>query len=205
MVCQCDFFTGATITDRTVAEELISGFQAKYLLADRGYDTDATIRFALQAGMTPVMPPKKNRKFCATTISMLTSCDISSRMLLGSSRNARHCKGTAQLKKLLTQLSVMSMLARGRMGIAVWLIILLPSLQTLGDVNKKNRRIELGLIILVPSLAALYKARYFDAQKLAYSVLTTLFRYSLNSTPISLCFSATSTQAFMMPSLLPMS
>ncbi len=54
MVCRCNFFTGA--------EELISGFQAKYLLANRGYDTDAIIRSALQAGMTPVIPPKKNRK-----------------------------------------------------------------------------------------------------------------------------------------------
>ncbi len=40
------FFTGATIADRTVAEKLISDFQAKYLLANRGYDTDAIIRCA---------------------------------------------------------------------------------------------------------------------------------------------------------------
>ena len=33
----------------------------EYLLADRGYDTDAIIQHALQAEMTPVIPPKKNR------------------------------------------------------------------------------------------------------------------------------------------------
>ena len=37
-------------------------FQAEYLLADRGYDTGAIIQHVLQAGMTPVIPLKKNRK-----------------------------------------------------------------------------------------------------------------------------------------------
>ena len=54
--------TDATIADRTVAEKLISGFQVKYLLADRGYNTDAIVSSALQAGIIPVIPPKKNRK-----------------------------------------------------------------------------------------------------------------------------------------------
>ncbi len=61
MVCRCDFFTGVTIADRTVAEKLISGFRAKYLLADRGYDTDAIIRCELQAGMLPAIPSKNDR------------------------------------------------------------------------------------------------------------------------------------------------
>ena len=56
------FVTDATVADCSVAETLIADFQAEYLLADRAYDTDAIIERALQAGMTPVIPPKKNRK-----------------------------------------------------------------------------------------------------------------------------------------------
>ena len=56
------FVTDATVADCSIAEKLIAEFQAEYLLADRGYDTDAIIQLALQAGMTPVIPPKKNRK-----------------------------------------------------------------------------------------------------------------------------------------------
>lgn len=41
---------------------MIEGFQAEYLLADRGYDTDAIILKAADEGMTPVIPPNKNRK-----------------------------------------------------------------------------------------------------------------------------------------------
>lgn len=40
MVCRCDsFITSGTTADCTVAAQLIEGFQAEYLLADRGYDT----------------------------------------------------------------------------------------------------------------------------------------------------------------------
>ena len=42
--------------------ELIEGFDADYLLADRGYDTDRVIEQAIIAGMETVIPPKKNRK-----------------------------------------------------------------------------------------------------------------------------------------------
>lgn len=42
---------------------MIGGYyEAEYLLADRGYDTDAIILKAADRGMTPVTPPKKNRK-----------------------------------------------------------------------------------------------------------------------------------------------
>lgn len=37
------FVTNATVADCTVAEKLITSFQAKYLPADRGYDTDAIV------------------------------------------------------------------------------------------------------------------------------------------------------------------
>ena len=41
---------------------MISGFKAECLLADKGYDTDAMIRAAGEAGMRVVIPPKSNRK-----------------------------------------------------------------------------------------------------------------------------------------------
>ena len=56
------FITSGTTADCTVAAQLIEGFQAEYLLADRGYDTDAIILKAVNEGMIPVIPPRKNRK-----------------------------------------------------------------------------------------------------------------------------------------------
>ena len=41
---------------------MIEGFQAEYLLADRGYDTDVIILQAMEQDMIPVIPSKKNRK-----------------------------------------------------------------------------------------------------------------------------------------------
>ena len=35
---------------------------AEYLLADRGYDSDEIVNQAIKQGMTPVIPPRKNRK-----------------------------------------------------------------------------------------------------------------------------------------------
>ena len=43
-------------------EKLIDNFPAKYLLADRAYDTEAILEKAIKSGMIPVIPPKKNRK-----------------------------------------------------------------------------------------------------------------------------------------------
>ena len=57
------FITSGTTADCTVAEQLITGFQAEYLLADRGYDTDAIILKAVDEEMIPVIPPRKNRKY----------------------------------------------------------------------------------------------------------------------------------------------
>ena len=56
------FVTSGTTADCTIAAQLIKGFQAEYLLADRGYDINAIILKAADEGMTPVIPPKKNRK-----------------------------------------------------------------------------------------------------------------------------------------------
>ncbi len=35
---------------------------ADFLIADRGYDSQAVLDLAAQQGMEPVIPPKKNRK-----------------------------------------------------------------------------------------------------------------------------------------------
>ncbi len=56
------FVTSGTVADCTVAAQLIEGIPAEYLLADRGYDTDEILHQAQDAGMIPVIPPKKNRK-----------------------------------------------------------------------------------------------------------------------------------------------
>jgi transposase len=53
--------TGGEVHDMKKAAELISSYNCEYLIADRGYDSDdlrATLR---NAGITPVIPGKKNR------------------------------------------------------------------------------------------------------------------------------------------------
>ena len=54
--------TQGTAADCTQAVALIDGIAARYLLADRGYDTDDILRQARERGMLPVIPPKRNRK-----------------------------------------------------------------------------------------------------------------------------------------------
>ena len=54
--------TDGTVADCSKAGDLIDGVDADYLLADRGYDTDAVIKQATEAGIEVVIPPKKNRK-----------------------------------------------------------------------------------------------------------------------------------------------
>ena len=41
---------------------MIQGISAEALLADRGYDTNELVVYALDAGMNVVIPSKKNRK-----------------------------------------------------------------------------------------------------------------------------------------------
>ena len=40
----------------------MTGLKAEYLLADKGFDSNEIIDFATRQGMTPVIPPRKNRK-----------------------------------------------------------------------------------------------------------------------------------------------
>ena len=54
--------TEGTVADCTQASDLIAGIAAQYLLADRGYDTDAIVAQAEAQGMEPVIPPRRHRK-----------------------------------------------------------------------------------------------------------------------------------------------
>ena len=54
--------TEGTRADCAEAEGLIDGFQMAYLLADKGYDSDAIVAKAKQQGAEAVIPPRKNRK-----------------------------------------------------------------------------------------------------------------------------------------------
>lgn len=44
------------------ATALIEGFSAVYVLADKGYDSDAFIEAVQMTGASAVIPPKRNRK-----------------------------------------------------------------------------------------------------------------------------------------------
>ena len=56
------FITKGTAADCCQAEKLIDGIEAKALLTDRGYDSDAIVEKAEKAGMKTVILPRKNRK-----------------------------------------------------------------------------------------------------------------------------------------------
>ena len=53
--------TQGTAADCKQAVALIDGFCAQHLLADRGYDSNEILCQAELQGMSPVIPPKKNR------------------------------------------------------------------------------------------------------------------------------------------------
>ena len=54
--------TEGTRADCKEAVHLIEGISAETLLADRGYDTNDILAYAVSAGMELVIPSKKNRK-----------------------------------------------------------------------------------------------------------------------------------------------
>ena len=54
--------TQGTTADCAQAFRLIEGITAEYLLADRGYDSDAIVEQARIKGMNPVIPSRRNRK-----------------------------------------------------------------------------------------------------------------------------------------------
>ena len=54
--------TAGPVADCTQAGELIEGFKAEVLFADKAYDSDAIVETAKAAGMEVVIPPRSNRK-----------------------------------------------------------------------------------------------------------------------------------------------
>ncbi len=54
--------TSGTQSDYLQAKHLIEGINADYLLADRGYDSDAIVTQAISQGIKAVIPPRKNKK-----------------------------------------------------------------------------------------------------------------------------------------------
>jgi transposase len=54
--------TAGPVADCTQAGGLAEGTGAESLIADRGYDTDAIVAMAREAGMELVIPPRSNRR-----------------------------------------------------------------------------------------------------------------------------------------------
>ena len=54
--------TAGTVADCSQACKLVEGVDAKNLLADKGYDSDAFVEKLVEEGITPVIPPRGNRK-----------------------------------------------------------------------------------------------------------------------------------------------
>jgi transposase len=54
--------TAGQTSEYTQAEALIAGFEAGYVLADKGYDSDAFISAIAESQAMPVIPARKNRK-----------------------------------------------------------------------------------------------------------------------------------------------
>ena len=49
-------------SEYTLANELISGLQADYVIADKGYDSDSFVEAIHTGGAEAVIPPRSNRK-----------------------------------------------------------------------------------------------------------------------------------------------
>ena len=54
--------TGGQVSDYQKAEDLISGFQADNVIADKGYDSNAFVQTITATGAEAVIPPRSNRK-----------------------------------------------------------------------------------------------------------------------------------------------
>lgn len=56
------FVTAGTVADCSQACMLVEGINAENLLADKGYDSDELVENLKKNNITPVIPPRKNRK-----------------------------------------------------------------------------------------------------------------------------------------------
>jgi transposase len=54
--------TAGQVSEHTQAEALIAGFSADFVLADKGYDSDAFVEAIKGSGAVAVIPPRSNRK-----------------------------------------------------------------------------------------------------------------------------------------------
>ena len=54
--------TAGQVSGHTQSEALVEGFRAGFVLADKGYDSDAFVEVIKGNGATPVIPPRSNRK-----------------------------------------------------------------------------------------------------------------------------------------------
>ena len=54
--------TGGQAHDITQAQGLIAGYEGEYVIADKGYDSGQFRQSIVDCGMTPVIPPRSNRK-----------------------------------------------------------------------------------------------------------------------------------------------
>ena len=54
--------TPGAASDNPLGRRLIEGRKSEYVLADKGYDSNANLEIARKQGTKPVIPPKKNRK-----------------------------------------------------------------------------------------------------------------------------------------------
>ena len=48
--------------DSTQAKALLTGLRARYVIADKGYDSQALIEYIGRQGATPVIPPRAGRR-----------------------------------------------------------------------------------------------------------------------------------------------
>ena len=53
--------TAGNINDSVPAIDLLSGLKSDYLIADKGYDTEAILKFAAENHQVAVIPPRSNR------------------------------------------------------------------------------------------------------------------------------------------------
>ena len=56
------FITAGPVADCTQACALIEGIKAEYVMADKGYDSEAIVKYIDENDMVAVIPPRKNRK-----------------------------------------------------------------------------------------------------------------------------------------------
>lgn len=54
--------TAGQVSEYTQADALVEGFEAGFVIADKGYDSDAFVATIKASGATPVIPPRSSRK-----------------------------------------------------------------------------------------------------------------------------------------------